>query len=251
MCRSFGGNSRNYLWLSEKVFYIWLMAKTIENLLAILHFSVNILIIFLYIFNFRRIKHEKGFLAITSYCFLDSLLNFAVKYVDINLTWRLYIWSTFTFVEYLTFTYIIWSTIKNALVKKVIIYASIFFIVFTTIYNIVTNFKGIDSIPIGIETILILLFSFYYLYEQMNNTIDLFIYSTYQFWIIIGFMIYLAGSFFIYILASAMEQGLLNQYWILTNGFYAIMIVLFAISFFVFNKQCKPTIHKNLRPYLN
>ncbi|MGZ3852880.1 MAG: hypothetical protein ACXVLT_05205 [Flavisolibacter sp.] len=227
------------------------MAKTIENLFVILHFSVNILIIFLYIIFFRKIKHEKGFLAITCYCFLDSLLNLAVKYVNLNLSWRLYIWSTFTFVEYLTFTFVIWSTIKNAFVRRLIVYTSSFFIVFTTIYNIITNFKGIDSIPIGIETILILVFSFYYLYEQMNNTVDLFIYSTYQFWIIIGFMIYLAGSFFIYILASAMEQVLLNQYWLLTNAFYAIMIILFAISFFVFVKRSKPIIHKNLRPYLN
>jgi hypothetical protein len=227
------------------------MTKTIENLFAILHFSVNALVIILFLIFFRKTKHEKGLLAITCYCLLDSVLNLMVKYVNVNITWRLYIWSTFTFIEYLTFTYIIWSTLKNPLVKRLIVYISALFIVFTTLYNIVTNFKSIDSIPIGIETILILLFSFYYLYEQMNNTVNLFIYSTYKFWIIIGFMIYLAGSFFIYILASAMEQVLLNQYWLLTNAFYAIMIILFSIAFFVFNKKNNITIHKNLRPYLN
>src|SRR6476646_3889653 len=119
------------------------MTKTIENLFAILHFSVNALVILLFIVFFKKIRHEKGFLAITSYCLLDSLLNLGVKYVSMTLSWRLYIWSTFTFIEYLTFTFIIWSTIKNGLVKRLMVYTSSLFIIFTTIYNIVTNFKSI------------------------------------------------------------------------------------------------------------
>ena len=227
------------------------MAKTIENLFALLHYSVNALIIFLFIAYYRKVRHEKAFLAITFYCLIESLLNLSSKYVGLGFTLKLYIWSTFTFVEYLTFTFVIWNTLKSRLVKRIIIYTSATFIVFTTIYNIATNFRSIDSIPIGVETILILLFSFYYLYEQMNDTVSLFIYSKYQFWIIIGIMIYLAGSFFIFILGNVIATDLLIQYWFVTNVFYAIMIILFAISFFVFDKSSKPSIHKNLRPYLN
>jgi hypothetical protein len=227
------------------------MTKTIENLFAILHYSVNTIIIILFISFYGKVKQEKAFLAIALYCLIDSILNLTSKYVGLGFTLRLYIWSTFTFVEYLIFTLIIWQSIKNLSIKRMIIYASAAFIVFTTIYNIATNFRRIDSIPIGVETILILVFSFYFLYEQMNDTSSLFIYSKYQFWIIIGFMIYLAGSFFVFILANFMGAGLLQQYWIMTNAIYAIMIVLFAISFFVYDKGNKTNIHKNLRPYLN
>jgi hypothetical protein len=227
------------------------MAKTIENLFAILHYSVNALIILLFIAFYKKVKREWGFWAITLYCLIDSLLNLTVNQVRLTYTWNLYIWATFTFIEYLTFTFVIWRSIKSQVVRRIIVYSSAAFILFTTIYNIATDFKSIDSIPIGVETILIILFSFYYLYEEMNDTSNFFVYSKYQFWIVIGFMIYLAGSFFIYILANFMGNGLLKQYWIMTNGFYAIMIVLFAISFFVFGKTNKPNIHNNLRPYLN
>lgn len=227
------------------------MAKTIENLLVILHFSVNALILLLFIIYFRKVKHEKAFLAITLYCFIESVLNFGSKYIGGGLKLTRYIWSTFTFFEYLIFTFVIWSSLKNRSAKQIIVWASVVFIVFTTVYNIATNFRSIDSIPIGIETILILLFCFYYLYEQMNDTVSLFIYSKHQFWIIIGIMIYLAGSFFIFILGNVIDTHLLVKYWFVTTIFYAMMIILFAISFFVFDKNSKPTIHGNLRPYLN
>jgi hypothetical protein len=227
------------------------MAKTIENLFVILHFSVNALIILLFILHYRRVKHEKAFLAITLYCFIESLLNLSSKYVGLGFILTLYIWSTFTFVEYLIFTYVIWITLKSRSVRRIMLYTSIASIVFTTIYNIATNFRSIDSIPIGVETILILLFSFYYLYEQMNDTVSLFIYSKSHFWIIIGIMIYLAGSFFIFILGNVIDTRLLIQYWFVTNVFYVLMIILFAISFFVYDRSSKPNIHKNLRPYLN
>ena len=225
------------------------MAKTIENLFRILHYSSDILVILIYLLLYSKIKREKSLLIITIYIFLDLILNLFNRYFTPN--WGLYIWSTFTFVEYSIFSYIIWSNIKQILVRKIIFYCSLIFIVFTTVYNILTNFKSIDSIPIGIETILILLYSFYYLYEQTNDTSNLFIYSKYQFWIIIGFMIYLAGSFFVFIYASKMERDLLSQYWFLTNGFYACMNILFAISFFVFVKKPKNNFPHKLHPYLN
>jgi hypothetical protein len=227
------------------------MAKTIENLFAILHFSVNALIIILFVSFYGKVKREKVFIAITLYCLLESVLNLTSKYVGLSFALTQYIWASFTFIEYLTFTLVIWASIKNGTIKTVIAYTSVAFILFTTIYNFATNFRSIDSIPIGVETILILVFCFYYLYEQMNDTVSLFIYSKYQFWIVVGIMIYLAGSFFIFILGNVLDERLLVEYWFVTNIFYTIMISLFGISFFVYDKANKTTVHKNLRPYLN
>jgi hypothetical protein len=108
---------------------------------------------------------------------------------------------------------------------------------------------GLDSVPIGVETILILLFSFYYLYEQMNENDTLFVYSKYEFWIVTGFMIYLAGSFFIYIFANQTAEAL--SYWYFTNIFSILKNILFSIGIFVSWKKAKSKGSRKLRPYLN
>ena len=214
-----------------------------------MHYSTGILVILLFLIFIKGLNKEKGLLFLALYSLIDILLNLFNSYITGK--WSLYIWSTFTFIEYSIFTYLLWVNIKNKSFKWIVIVLSIAFIVFTTIYNIITNFKSIDSIPIGIETILIFIYSFYYLYEQMNDTTNLFIYSKYQFWIVIGILIYLAGSFFIFIFASRMEDDLLSQYWYITNAFYAVMNIMICIGFYVKSRKTKNLYSQSLRPYLN
>lgn len=215
------------------------MAKTIENLFLFLHFSTNVLIILLYLLFLKRIKAEKGLFLIVLYSFSDLLMN--VVLLNVSTTLNLYITALFTLLEYLLFTYFIYFAIKKKGFKMLMNLLSILFIIFIVIYDLVTHFRFIDSIPIGFESILILVFSFYYLYEQMNDVNNLFIYSRYQFWIVIGIMLYLAGSFFIFILASHVNKVILDQFWFLTNVFYSIMNILFAIAFFIGGKSKKKT----------
>ena len=226
------------------------MAKTIENLFQLLHRSANVFIVLLFLLFIKKAKSERAIVLIALYALTELILNLSASSFAKNLF--SYIWGAFTYFEYLIFTYILQINIKNKRFKKFIVISSILFLVFTTIFNIVTNFKGIDSIPIGVETILILIFCFYFLYEQINSMDNLFIYNKYQFWIVIGFMIYLAGSFFVFISASMIDNNLLRQYWFLTNCFYISMLILFAIAIFVYIKKTKKTSNShNLRPYLN
>jgi hypothetical protein len=107
--------------------------------------------------------------------------------------------------------------------------------------------KGIDSIPIGVETIIILIFSFYYLYERMNDTTTLFIYNTYQFWIVLAIVLYLAGSFFIYIFASYLRNNdEISKYWIITNIFSILKNIFFAIAVYINAKPSKDSIRYDL-----
>jgi hypothetical protein len=66
-------------------------------------------------------------------------------------------------------------------------------------------------------------------------------------------MIYLAGSFFVFIFASGMnpsDSNLLSQFWMFTNGFYFLMIILFSISLFVYKNSKGDNVTK-FRPYLS
>src|SRR6476620_7321307 len=106
------------------------MAKTIENLFRFLHLSTDILIIVLFFTFYKRTFKEKPLLLIALYESIDLLLN--LSYKSFSLEWYPYIWSTFTFIEYSIFAYILWTNMKNDVFKKVIIIASIVFIAFAT-----------------------------------------------------------------------------------------------------------------------
>jgi hypothetical protein len=212
------------------------MTKTIENLFSYFSVSSDILIILLFFLNYKKVKAEKGIGVIFIYCVSAIFLNYIGEEL-LSAKYKYIFYTFYTLVEYLMFTSFLWICIKNKNLKKIIFLLSLIFIVFIGAYLILVRHQKIDSISIGIETILILIFSFYYLYEQMNNTDNLFIYSKYEFWVIIGFLIYLAGSFFIYIYANQLDPKFIYKYWFLTNIFYIVKNVLFAIGIHTYVKN--------------
>jgi hypothetical protein len=151
-----------------------------------------------------------------------------------------------TLFEFSLFSYFFYLNIKRPFFRQLIIAFGILFFVFISFYTHFAPFVRIDSIPIGIETILILLYSFYFLYEEMNNTNVLFLYNKYQFWIVIGFMIYLAGCFFMYIFANQLPQEMVEQYWFIIDIFLILKNLLFSIAILVFalsrNEKTPPRI---------
>lgn len=157
-----------------------------------------------------------------------------------------FFYSSITLFEYLLFSGVLFLIIKNDFFKKAIIILSPLFVIFLSIYTIKAPFVRIDSIPIGVETILILLYSFYFLYEEMNNTNVLFLYNKYQFWVVIGFMLYLSGCFFMYIFANQLPQEMVNEYWFIIDIFLILKNVLFSIAILVFalsrNEKTPPRI---------
>jgi hypothetical protein len=225
------------------------MTKTIEDLFVYLAQGSDILVIFLFILFIRKCRSEKELWTIAIYCFLFIVINYIADFIFQNLIHFFY--SLFTYIEYCAFAYFLWLNIKGRFFRRLILICSCLFIVGLTIYYQTTEFRSIDSVPIGFEFILILLFSFYYLYEQMKGTTNMVIYNKYQFWILTGIMIYLAGSFFIYIFANQVEKDFLKQYWFLTNAFYCIKNIFFCIAIIMHVRKQNKYYHIKLRPTLS
>jgi hypothetical protein len=229
------------------------MAKTIENLFTYIHFGTGILVVLFFLFYVKTLSRDKTLIALTFYAFCDILFNCIDEYLLKK--WAAVLWACFTFLEYLTFAYFLYVNIQSEKIKKIVLLSIGLFLAILITYYSLTPIKNIvDSIPIGIETIFILIFLFYYLFEQMSDTTSLFIYNKYQFWIVIGIMIYLAGSFFIFIFTSRVEKKLIEQFWFLTNAFYSTMNVMFIVAFLLKRKNDKISgvnQHQKLRPYLN
>lgn len=72
----------------------------------------------------------------------------------------------------------------------------------------------------------------YYFFDQLKQTNNLAIYTSINFWVIIAFLIYLSGTFFLYIYADAMlsDKVFLKIYLIINSSFYILKNVLLAIA---------------------
>lgn len=150
------------------------------------------------------------------------------------------VYHGFTILEFLCFVGFLYSQIKAKNVRRSIVFTSNLFVLFVFLFPIFGNGGMLlDSIQIGVETIIILIFSFYFLYEKLNDTTTLFIYNTYQFWIVVGIVIYLSGSFFTYIFASSLSQKEIDKYWVITNIFSILRTIFFSIAILVNSKPSR------------
>lgn len=203
------------------------MAISIENLFIYLSAITDFLLIVWFLFLLDRTKRDRKILVIFVYCIASLSLNYFGEHLHKG---KIYYYTIFTLIEYLIFASFFYLVIPARKMKWVIISLSSLFVAFTILYILKNPNIKIDSFCIGIETILIILYSFYYMYQELRETNESFIYNNYAFWIISGILIYLAGSFFIYIFANQLKSVLLSDYWALTNAFYIIKNVFFAIA---------------------
>jgi len=149
---------------------------------------------------------------------------------------RQYAQSTYTFLEYAFFSYIFWYNLRSKAFKNLILILSILFIVFQIAFVTSTTHRRLDSIPVGIETILVFIYIFYFFYEFSKYIKDTFIYNHYPFWIAVGVMIYLGGSFFFYILINTLNQDEVDKFGTMTYVAEIIKNILFAFSIYLYKK---------------
>jgi len=111
-------------------------------------------------------------------------------------------------------------------------------------------FKRLDTVPIGVETIIVFVFVFLFFYDQFKNIKEKPLHTNHYFWIAIGILLYLGGSFFFNLLANHMDPKQLSIYWdfsyladILKNIFFGIALITYGIHY-------KAATNKNI-PYLD
>ena len=164
---------------------------------------------------------------------------------------RIYI-TVYTSLEYFFFSFIIANLIQNIKVRKILIGLSICFYLFQLVYFFNAKFKPVDSIPIGVESILIFSYTIFLFIEEFQKSKTRYIYGNAWFWIIIGIMIYLACSFFFNILVN-LDRKSIRPYWFLTYIFEIIKNILFVIGIFLYSRKTNKneSQHSSSVPYLD
>lgn len=210
-------------------------SKIIENLFYyIVDFSYLILPIGLLFLKNRKKEKLPVILLIYGIVCFSFLLFYASYRPDLSRTTRHYFKSSYTLFEYCIFAFIFWVTIKNKNLKKFIVLSSAGFFVFQVVYALTAKIQRLDSVPIGIETILVLIYIFLFFYEFSKNLNTLYVYNHYGFWIAVGILIYLGGSFFFYLSINQLSVEEIDTFGNLTYLAEVIKNIFFALALFMY-----------------
>ena len=165
------------------------------------------------------------------YCIVNEGMSFYLQNIQSpNFRYLLY---AFTIVEYSFFCYFIYYSFSKRKMKKAIIFIWMGFLLFALIDLFYVNKgKGFDSFTSGIESIIILLLCAYYLFSQIRGSNSLLIYSTFEFWVVITFLIYFSGTFFLYLMADKMRKNLnfRELYFIINISFNILKNILLSVA---------------------
>lgn len=160
-------------------------------------------------------------------------------YFEIPKRYRLYQKVLYTTCEYLTFTLVILLSTDKIRIKKIIYFSSFAFFSFQLFYLFSASRQAIDSLSIGIETVLIFVFSILYFIELFNPEKNEALGP--PFYIIVAILIYLGPNLFFNLLANQLSNEQMYKYWHFTYFPEIIKNIIFAICILYYKKE---TTHK-------
>lgn len=207
-------------------------SKVIEKLFHYIDTFTYLLLPFLFLF--LNVKRKIGYI-LAGYGLIFFILLFSFYALPVSAkNIKLYN-TTYTFFEYTVFALLFYLNLKSKRSQVAIIVISISFYFFQIIHFLFIENKRMDSIPIGIESIIILTFVVLFFLEILSNPESGYIYSHYCFWISVGLLIFLSGNFFMNILAETLPRSELDKYWFINYITDAIKTVFFGISLYYYS----------------
>jgi hypothetical protein len=236
--------------LLKKFFYFWIKSKHIEKLFYYIVAYSYLLLPLSFLIAKKKYKSNIPIL-LTVYglvCFV-----FLFFYWDFSKNLRVNLQSIYTFFEYSVFAYVFYINIKNRVIRNIIVAISVLFFCFQTFYIFYRETSRLDSIPIGIETIVLLFYIIYFFYQFSKELSTTYIYNHYAFWISVGVLIYLGGSFFFFILVDHLSNDQREAFGDLTYVTEMIKNILFSVAIFTVYKYPFQKIknHQDSIPYLD
>lgn len=153
---------------------------------------------------------------LTLYEFLDSSVSI------LKLT-------IFIILEYILFSAFFYLSIQKIQFKKLILYSSFLFI--SVCLTLILLKNSYYSILASVETILVILFSILFFFDQIKHPQSFFIYSTFQFWVVIGILFYLTGTFFLFVFVDELSLERVVRYWIINSICNIFKNLFIAIGF--------------------
>lgn len=130
---------------------------------------------------------------------------------------------------------------KTKVAKQIILICITLFVSYSLFDLFLSKAETFDSIPTVLESLMIISFSIFYLYEKMKNPDSLFLYNSPHFWIVAALLLYFSGSFFAFIYAQNFSNSpeVANTFRTITKYLTFIQNILFLIAFIIAKKPDK------------
>jgi len=193
-------------------------------------------------------------LVIAIYAIISFVLLSIFDYLPKNL--RPLYFILYTSFEYFFFAYMISVSIRTKKIKQLILFFSICFLIFQAVFGLrsqrLDSISKPDSISIGIETILLFVYIFLFFYDHSKNNKTGYIYNHPAFWLSVGILLYLGGSFFFNILVNYMSEAEKYNYWNYASITEILKNLFFAVAILITSRQNKlNSISQSQVPYLD
>ena len=127
---------------------------------------------------------------------------------------------------------------KTKVAKQIILICITLFVSYSLLDLFLSKAETFDSIPTVLESLMIISFSIFYLYEKMTNPDSLFLYNSPHFWIVSALLLYFSGSFFAFIYAQNYSNSpeVAKTFRTITKYLTFIQNILFLVAFIIAKK---------------
>lgn len=153
----------------------------------------------------------------------------------VNLLGKKGYYFTYTLLEYSSLTFFLWTYIEDRFFRNLIFLASSFFIVFLILFFSFSKIERLDSVAIGIESVILMIYTVSFFYIELKKISDLPVYENVSFWIVVGVLVYIAFTFFFNILANNLDGVNSKKYFfysylgdIFKNILFTVAVVLLS-----------------------
>lgn len=178
------------------------------------------------------------FYSIFSDLILDQL---SIKFFNTEL----YSFRVFTIVEYISISLITFFISESSRIRRLILFFSLFFILSLIIDLSTNSIENFDSLPTGVESILILFYCILILYEQISTGKPLF-----SFAVLFSFsmILFFSGTFFLFIMSQNNFEN--EEFSVLYDYIVAISKILMTLLIslgLLANRKIAPKHHRTLQ----
>lgn len=147
-------------------------------------------------------------------------------------------------LEYSILSYLFYLYIKNKVLRHILLYSIIPFIVFSILNFLNATKPGIPFLPLIFEYLILLAFIIYFFFEVIQETVVEPIYHKPIFWISVGFIINFSGNFFVLLssIKSFDDESFRDVFTVIYSSVTIIKNILLSISLTV--KETRPDIQE-------
>jgi hypothetical protein len=185
---------------------------------------------------FLKRNKKGGYWVVFLYCVLSFFFDQLYTIVRTR-DYAIYIFSSFTFIEYSLFSLFVFLSLKEKVFKYILVFCSLIFYLISFLTFSGKRSESFDSLSASFEASLLIIYSIFFLYEQIRDPEIFYIYYLKKFWIIIAFLLYFSSTLFLFIYAATFTSQEHRNYWGINNIFDMLKTVLFTISFAMKNDK--------------